>query len=88
MTVPGDNSIAKDQLRSIVERIERLEAEKKAIADDIRDVYAEAKGNGLDTKVLREVIQIRKQDKTEREERLAILELYLAALGLLAPPSN
>ena len=76
-------SAAQDQLKAFVERIERLEEEKKAIADDIRDVYAEAKGNGFDTKALRTVIRLRKQDKDERAEQEAILETYLHALGML-----
>ncbi len=76
------HEIAKDQLKSFVERIERLEEEKKATADDIKDVYAEAKANGYDTKVLRKVVQIRKQDRNERLEQEAILDLYLEALGL------
>ena len=75
---------AKDQLRSIIERIERLEEEKKAIADDVRDVYAEAKGNGFDVKALRAVVRLRKQDVNERKEQEAILETYLHALGMLA----
>ncbi|KAA0972401.1 DUF2312 domain-containing protein [Aureimonas fodinaquatilis] len=75
--------VAQDQLRSFVERIERLEEEKKTIADDIKDVYAEAKGNGFDTKVLRKVISLRKQDQNERQEQEAILELYLQALGMM-----
>lgn len=83
---PGHNSapsaIARDQLRSIVERIERLEEEKAAIADDIKEVYAEAKANGYDTKTLRAVIRIRKQDSAERQEQEALLDLYLAALGM------
>lgn len=74
---------AKDQLRAFVERIERLEEEKKTIADDIRDVYAEAKGNGYDVKALRTVIRLRKQDKDERAEQEAILETYLHALGMV-----
>jgi uncharacterized protein (UPF0335 family) len=74
---------AKDQLRAIIERVERLEEEKKAIADDIRDVYAEAKGNGYDVKALRTVVRLRKQDKQEREEQEAILETYLQALGMI-----
>jgi uncharacterized protein (UPF0335 family) len=73
---------AKDQLKAIVERIERLEEEKKAIADDIRDVYGEAKGNGYDVKALRTVIRLRKQDKDERAEQEAILDTYLHALGM------
>lgn len=71
------------QLRSFVDRIERLEEEKQTIADDIKDVYAEAKGNGFDTKILRKVISIRKMDRSEREEMEAILDLYLNALGML-----
>jgi uncharacterized protein (UPF0335 family) len=74
---------AQDQLKAIIERIERLEEEKKAIADDIRDVYAEAKGNGYDVKALRVVVRMRKQDKDERAEQEAILETYLNALGML-----
>jgi uncharacterized protein (UPF0335 family) len=74
---------AKDQLKAIIERVERLEEEKKAIADDIRDVYAEAKGNGFDTKALRTVVRLRKQDKQEREEQEAILDTYLQALGMI-----
>ena len=76
------NDVATDQLRSFVERIERLEDEKKTIGDDIKDVYAEAKGNGFDTKVLRRVIALRKQDQNERQEQEAILDLYLCALGM------
>ncbi len=76
-------SFAKDQLRSIIERIERLEEEKKAISDDIRDVYAEAKGNGFDVKALRSIIRLRKQDADERQEHETILETYMHALGML-----
>jgi uncharacterized protein (UPF0335 family) len=74
---------AKDQLRTIVERIEKLEEEKKAIADDIRDVYAESKANGFDVKALRAIIRLRKIEPTEREEQDAILETYMHALGML-----
>jgi uncharacterized protein (UPF0335 family) len=77
-------SFAKGQLKSLVERIERLEEEKKAIADDIKEIYAEAKGQGFDTKILRKVIGIRKRDSHEREEEAAILDLYLNALGMAA----
>lgn len=76
------NDVAQDQLRSFVERIERLEEEKKTIGDDIKDVYAEAKGNGFDTKVLRRVISLRKQDQNERQEQESILDLYMQALGM------
>ena len=75
--------IAKDHLKAFVERIERLEEEKKTIADDIRDVYAEAKANGFDTKALRVVIRMRKEDAGERKEHEAILETYLHALGMI-----
>ena len=78
----GPGGIAQDQLRSIVERIERLEEEKKALGDDIKEVYAEAKANGFDTKTLRAVIRIRKQDSAERQEQEALLDLYLHALGM------
>ena len=76
-------NVARDQLRSFIERIERLEEEKKSIADDIKDVYAEAKANGFDTKVLRRIVSIRKQDQNERLEQEAVLDTYLAALGML-----
>jgi len=74
---------AKDHLKAFVERIERLEEEKKAIADDIRDVYGEAKSSGFDVKALRTVVRLRKQDVDERKEQEAILETYLHALGML-----
>ena len=87
-TVSTD-SVAQDQLRAFIERIERMEEEKKAIADDIKEIYAEAKGNGFDTKVLRQIIRIRKQDANERMEQEALLELYMAALGMaVAPPQD
>jgi uncharacterized protein (UPF0335 family) len=74
---------AKDQLKAIIERIERLEEEKKTISDDIRDVYAEAKGNGFDVKALRTIVRMRKQDENERAEQETILETYMQALGML-----
>ena len=74
---------AKDQLKAFVERVEKLEEEKKAIADDIRDVYAEAKGNGFDVKALRTIVRLRKQDANERAEAETILETYMQALGML-----
>jgi uncharacterized protein (UPF0335 family) len=80
----ANTRFAKDQLKAIVERIERLEEEKKAIADDIRDVYAESKANGFDVKALRSVVRLRKQDVNERTEQQAILETYMHALGMLA----
>jgi len=74
---------AKDHLKAFVERVERLEEEKKTISDDIRDVFAEAKSSGFDVKALRAVIRLRKQDADERKEQEAILETYLHALGML-----
>lgn len=73
---------AKEQLKSFVERVERLEEEKKNIADDIKDVFAEAKGNGFDTAALREILKMRKEDADKRQERDAIVELYCQALGM------
>jgi uncharacterized protein (UPF0335 family) len=74
---------AKDQLKAFIERIERLEEEKKAIADDIRDVYAEAKANGYDAKAMRTIVRLRKQEPDERKEQETILETYMHALGML-----
>jgi uncharacterized protein (UPF0335 family) len=79
-----DSTFAREQLKTIVERIERLEEEKKTISDDIRDVYAESKANGFDVKALRSVVRLRKQDVNERNEQQAILETYMHALGMLA----
>ncbi|HVL72652.1 MAG TPA: DUF2312 domain-containing protein [Beijerinckiaceae bacterium] len=81
-SVPTD-SVAADQLKAFIERIERLEEEKAGIASDIKDIYAEAKGNGFDTKVMRKVIALRKKDAAEREEEETILDLYLQALGMI-----
>src|SRR6187455_712780 len=78
------NRFAKDQLKAFVERIERLEEEKKTISDDIRDVYAESKGSGFDVKALRAVVRLRKLEATERNEQQLILETYMNALGMLA----
>lgn len=83
MTNP--DGVAADQLRSLVERIERLEEEKKVISDDIKDVYAEAKGNGYDAKILRKIVSLRKKQPHEREEEEAVLDLYLHALGMAGP---
>ncbi|MHC5653742.1 DUF2312 domain-containing protein [Stappia sp. ICDLI1TA098] len=77
--------IAADQLRAFIERIERLEEEKKVIGDDIKEVYAEAKGTGFDAKILRKVISLRKKQPHEREEEEAILDLYMQALGMAGP---
>lgn len=88
MSEIGHNSeaahrFAKDHLKAFVERIERLEEEKKALSDDIKDVYGEAKANGFDVKAMRAVVRLRKQDVDERREQEAILETYLNALGMI-----
>lgn len=75
--------IAADRLRSFVERIERLEEEKRGLQEDIKEVYAEAKGTGFDTKIIRQIIRLRKMDKADRQEQEAILELYKEALGMM-----
>ena len=80
MSDPG--GVAADQLRAFVERIERLEEEKKVIADDIKDVFAEAKGDGFDVKAIRQIIKIRKKDPSDRQEEEAMVENYMAALGM------
>lgn len=74
--------IAVDRLRSLIERIERLEEEKKAIAGDIRDIFAEAKSAGFDVKVMREILKLRKMDAADRDEKEILLETYCEALGL------
>ena len=76
-------TVAAGQLRALIERIERLEEEQKTIADDIKDVYAEAKGTGFDTKAIRAIVRLRKQDQAERQEEESILDLYKAALGMV-----
>jgi uncharacterized protein (UPF0335 family) len=77
------HNLAADQLRSIIERVEKLEEEKAAIGSDIRDVFAEAKGNGLDVKAIRAIIKLRKLDAHERDEQETILDTYRRALGML-----
>jgi uncharacterized protein (UPF0335 family) len=72
---------AQGRLKSFIERIERLEEDKAAIADDLKEVFAEAKGEGFDTKIMRKVVRLRKQDKAKRLEEEAILDLYLSAIG-------
>ena len=80
---PPTGTIAADHLRQIVERIERLEEEKAEVAEQIKEVYAEAKGTGFDTKTLRKIVALRKKDPEERSEEEAMLDLYLSALGML-----
>ena len=75
--------VARDQLRAIIERIEKLEEEKQATTGDIKEVYGEAKANGFDTKTLRQIVRIRKQDSAERQEQEALLDLYMHALGMI-----
>ena len=79
----SSQTVAASQLRALIERIERLEEEKKTIADDIKEVYAEAKGTGFDTKAVRVLVRMRKKDQAERQEEEAILDLYKAALGMV-----
>lgn len=76
------DSISAEQLRLLIERIERLEEEKKGIADDIKDVYAEAKATGFDPKIMRTIIRLRKMEKHQLDEQDALLETYRAALGM------
>ena len=83
MATVSPDSVAQDQLRAFIERIERMEEEKKAIADDIKEIYAEAKGNGFDTKALRTIVRMRKMDSDERREQEEVLETYMHALGML-----
>jgi uncharacterized protein (UPF0335 family) len=82
ITEPTSQTVAAGQLRAFIERIERLEEEKKTIADDIKEVYAELKGTGFEPKAVRTIIRLRKQDQAERAEAEAILDLYMAALGM------
>jgi uncharacterized protein (UPF0335 family) len=84
----ADDVVAQDQLRAFIERIERMEEEKAAIAADIKEIYAEAKGNGFDTKILRKIVTIRKQDANERMEQEDLLELYMSALGMVEAPAE
>lgn len=81
-------SVAAGQLRSIVERVERLEEEKKEVAEQIKEVMAEAKANGFDTKTLRKIITLRKKNAEERQEEEAMLDLYMHALGMIPGPDN
>ena len=74
--------VAGERLRSIIERVERLEEEKAALAEDIREVYSEAKGNGFDVKILRQIVRLRKLDSADRQEQEAIPDTYKAALGM------
>lgn len=77
-----ENEVAADRLKLLIERIERLEEEKKGIGDDVKDVYLEAKANGYDAKIMRQIIRLRKMQPHDRQEMEAILQTYLAALGM------
>lgn len=83
MSELGHNSIAKDQLKSIIERVENREAAKAEIGDEIKDIYAEAKGNGYDVKALRTIVRLRKQDPDDRANQETVLETYMLALGMV-----
>lgn len=80
--------VSGDQLRSYIERVERLEEEKAGIANDIKEVYAEAKGNGFDVKIMRQVVRLRKLEPHDREEMEELLDLYKAAIGMLIMPEE
>jgi uncharacterized protein (UPF0335 family) len=75
------SATAQGKLKSIIERIERLEEDKKAVANDLKEVYAEAKGDGFDTKILRKVVRLRAQDSAKRQEEEALIDLYVSAIG-------
>ena len=80
-TIDVLNSTAQTQLKTILERIERLEEDKAAVMADLKEVYAEAKGNGFDVKIIRKVVRIRKMDRAKRQEEDALIDLYLSAIG-------
>jgi uncharacterized protein (UPF0335 family) len=86
-TMPDVGGIAGERLKSLIERIERLEEEKRALAEDIKEVYAEAKGTGFDTKIMRQLIRIRKRDQDELDEEETLLDVYKRALGMLPGPA-
>ncbi|WP_421930027.1 DUF2312 domain-containing protein [Nitratireductor rhodophyticola] len=82
ITTETADTVAAGQLRAFIERVERLEEDKKSVSEDIKEVYAEMKGNGFDTKAVRSIIRLRKKDQAERQEEDAMLDLYKAALGM------
>jgi uncharacterized protein (UPF0335 family) len=86
--MPDVGGIAGDRLKSFIERIERLEEEKKALANDIKEVYAEAKGTGFDTKIMRQLIRLRKMDKDDLDEQESLIDIYKRALGMLPSESE
>jgi uncharacterized protein (UPF0335 family) len=86
--MPDVGGIAGDRLKSFVERIERLEEERRALGADLKEVYAEAKGNGFDTKIMRQVIRLRRMDKDDLDEQESLLDIYKRALGMLPAESE
>lgn len=88
MSYPANESVSGEHLRAFIERVERLHEEKQNISRDIADVYAEAKGNGFDTKVMKIIVRRRAQDHAELMEQEALLELYMSALGMVAAPRD
>jgi uncharacterized protein (UPF0335 family) len=86
--MPDVGGIAGDRLKSFVERIERLEEERRALGNDLKEVYAEAKGNGFDTKIMRQVIRLRRMDKDDLDEQETLLDVYKRALGMLPAASE
>jgi len=83
--MPDVGGIAGDRLKSFIERIERLEEERKALGADLKEVYAEAKGNGFDTKIMRQIVRLRRMDKDDLDEQETLLDVYRRALGMLPP---
>lgn len=88
MSYPSNDSVAGDQLRAFIERCERLEEEKKAIAADIKEVKAEAKGNGWDVRIINMILRLRRMDQNERMEQEALLDLYMSHLGMVPAPAE
>lgn len=89
MAYPSNGgNVAADQLRAFIERVERMEEEKTEIAEGIKEIFAEAKGNGFDTKIMKKIIAIRKMDANERAEQEALMETYMSALGMVEAPSE
>ena len=84
----GTGNLARDHLRAFIERIERLEEEKATLMEDIREIYAEAKGTGFDPKIMRQVVRIRKIEPDQRQEQEYVLDTYLSALGMLEQPGE
>lgn len=80
--MPEVGGIAGDRLKSFIERIERLEEEKRALAEDVKEIYSEAKGAGFDVKIIRQIVRIRKMDEDDRDEQEALLDTYLRAIGM------